>query len=762
MRNRRFYLPAIQILEQRNAPALMLAMSTATLPYAAQSPAVPIAADLELTDPQSDPSDEFVATIVLNNMATEPCVGCGLTTADNLEEFIAEEKTRILQRVSDVNEYHVPTAAEQSAFACLAHELANGNLAEAQATATGLNFEIVEIDDSDGNDPNSTNNVYYALRDTTAEPRGWGTYIVNPTATTDALVEVPHPLHDANTWQIGSEVFRRSGARGFLLAGAHRHVNGTPAGDKYGEADVAHRRNSIFHQVHLAWSGSRAANTAWQIHGFDLQNHVGNEANKMPEGTAAVLSGGNKLISDEIVQLDSRLDAMLADEFSDEQPPRSYAFHENDPRGDVVNKNGNVVEPGTRFSNLGATLNVQQQDSRRRGGEFVHAELEKIIRDVASRRSLAATEIAESILAENRQDRLVFADTTNVAGNWNPINATLTLTVAPGKLATLAEFQQALRSVFYVNASDVANDASRRVELTVGDGNDSVTATREIAVHVTPPNGIVGRHVFYNHSAFDELDPGLAPSDDMAIDFSKRPLLPGLPASDEAITSYMRGINGIAIDMQCRDSLNEVTVADFDFHVGNDSNVDNWTAAAPADFTIRDLGGGVERFSFTWPDGEIAGQWIEVRMKANANTGLVNDEVFYFGNAPGESTGGAGSAVNGSDFAAVRLNTSSALDFVDVSNRFDHNRDGRVDAIDLLIVRDFATEIDDQLIAFSSPAMKAAHLAHEAAELERLLAIDRRAGRDRWQESDIDSSAWGNDQLFNDSTDALLASYVRV
>ena len=38
-----------------------------------------------------------------------------------------------------------------------------------------------------------------------------------------------------------------------------------------------------------------------------------------------------------------------------------------------------------------------------------------------------------------------------------------------------------------------------------------------------------------------------------------------------------------------------------------------------------------------WADGSILKEWLQVTLKANEHTGLAVPDVFYFGNAVGES-----------------------------------------------------------------------------------------------------------------------------
>ena len=62
---------------------------------------------------------------------------------------------------------------------------------------------------------------------------------------------------------------------------------------------------------------------------------------------------------------------------------------------------------------------------------------------------------------------------------------------------------------------------------------------------------VVGRHVFYNHSAFDGNNPAANSSDDAAIATDKQAFRqPGATARFTHCTSYSRGINGIMIDIE--------------------------------------------------------------------------------------------------------------------------------------------------------------------------------------------------------------------
>ena len=197
---------------------------------------------------------------------------------------------------------------------------------------------------------------------------------------------------------------------------------------------------------------------------------------------------------------------------------------------------------------------------------------------------------------------------------------------------------------------------------------------------------VVGRRLFYAGSAL------ASESDDNAIAPDKTALLPGETATSANYTSYAGGITGLMIDIA--DLPAEVTLdpaADFEFRTGNESQTSEWThVTVDPNVSIRrgEGTGGSDRVVLTWPAGTIRNTWLEVRVVANANTGLLEDDLFYFGNLTGDVTGDG--LTNATDFAAVRANPAGFLNPATVDNLFDLDRDGRVNAADLLLVRDHA------------------------------------------------------------------------
>ena len=219
-----------------------------------------------------------------------------------------------------------------------------------------------------------------------------------------------------------------------------------------------------------------------------------------------------------------------------------------------------------------------------------------------------------------------------------------------------------------------------------------------LALTVLPETEVVGRHVFYDCSAFDGGIAGPNTGDDDAIATDKTALQPGQTATFANYTSYHRGINGIMIDV-ARPAATPTT-ADFRLMISDPDDPDTWRPAPePAAFSVReDAGvGGSDRVLITWPDGAIRDRWLQVTVLAE-NLGLSGDDLFYFGNAVAESgNSDADARVTIADLLLARNNPRNLLEPAAIDFLYDFNRDGRVNATDVLLARNHQTGFLDAL-----------------------------------------------------------------
>ncbi len=204
--------------------------------------------------------------------------------------------------------------------------------------------------------------------------------------------------------------------------------------------------------------------------------------------------------------------------------------------------------------------------------------------------------------------------------------------------------------------------------------------------------GIVARHVFYNHSSFDDENVGANPDDDAAIAPDKTALLPGEIAEFENYISFDLGINGIMVDVG--GLTGPVTAADFLFRVGNSETPETWSEApAPQSVSVRVAAGvgGSDRVTVVWADHAIRNRWLQVTV-LGANLGLPGDDVFYFGSATAEAGDSpSNTRVTATDLLLARNNPRSFLNPAQITLNFDYNRDQRINATDVLLARNNQT-----------------------------------------------------------------------
>ena len=223
---------------------------------------------------------------------------------------------------------------------------------------------------------------------------------------------------------------------------------------------------------------------------------------------------------------------------------------------------------------------------------------------------------------------------------------------------------------------------------------------------------VVGRYVFYNNSHWDGDNPAANNADDSAIATDKR-TAPGQTASFANYTSYSRGLNGIMIDVAGL-PLN-LTRDDFIFRVGTSDDPSSWKNAPGLQNIAVRYGAGVggsDRVTVTWPDNWIENSWLQVTVKATPRTGLVQDDVFYFGNMAGETGNSNTDAhVNATDQLMARVDLAASVSITAIS---DFNRDGQVDGTDELIARNNPNGLNEDVV-FPAPAATAGGLARYAA-----------------------------------------------
>lgn len=222
------------------------------------------------------------------------------------------------------------------------------------------------------------------------------------------------------------------------------------------------------------------------------------------------------------------------------------------------------------------------------------------------------------------------------------------------------------------------------------------TSAGVVNLNVVP--AILNRQVFYNNSGFDSVNSGTIIGDNNAIGSDKLALLPGQSATIANYTNFVRGITGLMIDIVGL-APRTLTTSDFQLSTWNGNSAAGFrpTSVIPTISTV--VGGGQsssDRVKLIFPDSSLKDTWLRITVLANANTGLSANDVFYFGNKAGDmNVGNIGSPitirVDDSDSTAVRQNQSPTANSVGPTNLYDVNKDGRVNALDLSLVRQNAS-----------------------------------------------------------------------
>jgi hypothetical protein len=137
---------------------------------------------------------------------------------------------------------------------------------------------------------------------------------------------------------------------------------------------------------------------------------------------------------------------------------------------------------------------------------------------------------------------------------------------------------------------------------------------------------------------------------------------------------------------------------------------DNWAnAPAPTSISVRRGAGsgGTDRVTILWANNAIQKQWLQVTAKATAATGLSGSDVFYFGNAIGETGNSATDAmVKPTDEIGARNNPHSLggpEGPAGIDDVYDFDRDKKVGPTDEIIARNNGTNSSTALKLITVP-----------------------------------------------------------
>ncbi|MFP4105738.1 MAG: Ig-like domain-containing protein [Phycisphaerae bacterium] len=349
-----------------------------------------------------------------------------------------------------------------------------------------------------------------------------------------------------------------------------------------------------------------------------------------------------------------------------------------------INSSGQIIATGERDGEVRAFVLDPVDKSAPRVEEvtlndgLIRSRLDSV--SVRFSEDVSASDLTEALTILDSQGDPVEVTITSV--DWDGVDyvATWHLDVQP---LPYGSYSAVLDPV------DIADEAFNTLKLHGGEPGEVGTI---LSFELEP--SITGRHVFYNSSAWDGNGSDVTAADELAIATDKRALRPGQTAGFANYTSYSKGINGVMVDLDVVGDPSGITASDFVCRAGNSSYPSYWTEAPEPIVTVLSGGGhgGSHRIALTWDQGAVAKKWLQVTVKATAETGLWSDDVFYFGNAIGDTGNSSGNAiVNAFDSGGIRDNPRTGRNPADIKNVYDIDRNRLVNAFDSAYVRDNIT-----------------------------------------------------------------------
>jgi len=156
--------------------------------------------------------------------------------------------------------YRVPNGRELQDWTAIVKLFRGGNLDSCGRLLARHGYALTSVRDR------LTGNTVDVMSELRPVRRGWGTLLFNRGGTKDLIVHVNHPVEDGNATVIGTELFRRSGAKWMLIAGSSKHAAG-----KNAAADPARAPSSVFQTWHEAVSGP--GQVAVSLHAYNPEHY---------------------------------------------------------------------------------------------------------------------------------------------------------------------------------------------------------------------------------------------------------------------------------------------------------------------------------------------------------------------------------------------------------------------------------------------------------------------------------------------------------
>ncbi len=203
--------------------------------------------------------------------------------------------------------FNEPTLAQLNSWGSAVTQVMNAQYSSARTTlaSNNIGYRITSFAQAaQGNLPART---YYLLAKDGLGANHWGTYVFSPSAGKPCLsFQAPHPLHDDNTGEQATYLYRQLDAYHLAISGANRCLDSTiiactgssgpcRADGQNVVSDPAHNTESVFQKTTEVIAAARPTERFLQMHGFgsmtDTMLVISNGTRQTPVNDRAVQLG---------------------------------------------------------------------------------------------------------------------------------------------------------------------------------------------------------------------------------------------------------------------------------------------------------------------------------------------------------------------------------------------------------------------------------------------------------------------------------------
>lgn len=215
-----------------------------------------------------------VALIILQIGLILALFGCQSPTDRSTEDAVpparelVDLRSRILAYTADLEPdaaYTPPDDTQRERVAESVGHVLDGDTAEGERLLAPLGLRLTRLTDTESG---RRYDEIAAAR--TGRTERWGRLYLTADSDVRWNVQVPHPVSDRDTEQLGVRLLEDNPGGSLVLAGAHREAG---RGDA---ADVAHREDSLFHAIVVELQKREVPGV--QLHGFAKESHRPYEA----------------------------------------------------------------------------------------------------------------------------------------------------------------------------------------------------------------------------------------------------------------------------------------------------------------------------------------------------------------------------------------------------------------------------------------------------------------------------------------------------